>query len=72
MALRALTRDQRNGVKVSLLAVMLVLFLFETILVAGSPIMYFGSQPQSVAYVFAVYIPVIAVCLLAYRRLGRS
>ena len=64
-----LTSGQRKGVKTSILVTMLVLLLFVTILVAGRPISYFGSEPPSVAYAVAIYTPVIAICVLSYRRL---
>jgi len=67
-----LTEDQRKGIRASILAVVLVLVLFVLVLAAGHPIMYLGSETASIAYVVAVYIPVMAICLLAYRRLGRS
>lgn len=63
------TTEQRKGVGVAILVVMLILVLFVLISVAGRPIMYFGTEPLSVAYAVLVYTPVMAVCLLAYRRL---
>ena len=68
----SLTREQKKGVKASIVVVMLVLVLFLSLLLAGRPIMYFGSEPPSAAYAIAVYVPVMAVCALAYRRLGTS
>jgi hypothetical protein len=67
----ALSADQRKGVKASILVVMLVLVLFSLVMVAGHPIMYFGTEPLSVAYTVGIYLPVMAICVLAYRRLGR-
>jgi len=64
-----LTTEQKKGVKVSILVVMLVLLLFVMISVAGQAIPYFGSKPLSVAYSVLVYIPVMAVCVLAYKRI---
>ena len=72
MALGTLTQDRRKGVKASILVLLLVLVLFATILAAGRPIMDFGTEQPSVAYLFAVYIPVFAICILAYRRLGQG
>ena len=72
MGPEALTAEQKRGVKVGILVLMLVLLLFVAILVAGHPIMKFGTEPLSVAYAVGIYVPVIALCLLAYRRLGRS
>jgi hypothetical protein len=66
----ALSADQRKGARTSVLVVMLVLLLFALIMVAGHPIMYFGTEPPSLAYVVGVYVPVMALCILAYRRLG--
>jgi hypothetical protein len=65
-----LTTAQKNGVKASIFVIMLVLVLFVLVLVAGHPIMYFGTEPPSVAYAVVVYTPVLALCALAYRRLG--
>jgi di/tricarboxylate transporter len=67
-----LTEEQRRGVRASILVVMLVLVLFVLVLVAGRPIMDFGNEPLSIAYTVVIYIPVMALCLLAYRRLRRS
>jgi Na+-driven multidrug efflux pump len=72
VGLVALTYDQRKSVKVSMLVAMLVLVLFAVLLVAGRPIMYFGSDSLSVAYLVAVYLPIMAICLLAYRRMTRG
>ena len=69
MGAQTLTAEQSKGVKTSILVVMLVLILFVLILIAGQPIMYFHSEAQSVAYAIAIYVPVTAVCILAYRRL---
>ncbi len=65
----ALTSEQRKGVKTSIIVIMLVLVLFVLVLVAGRPIMYFKTEPVSVGYVLLVYTPVMAICVLAYRRL---
>jgi len=65
----ALTSEQSKGVKTSILVIMLVLFLFVLILVTGRPIMHFGTEPPSVEYAVVVYTPVMAICILAYRRL---
>jgi hypothetical protein len=48
---------------------MLVLLLFILVLVAGSPIKDFGTEPPSVAYAILIYTPIMAICILAYRRL---
>jgi flagellar basal body-associated protein FliL len=64
-----LTTSQKSGAKASILVIMLVLVLFVLILVAGHPIMFFGSGLASVAYTIVVYTPVLALCALAYRRL---
>ncbi len=69
MSNEELTAGQKKGVKVAILVVMLVLLLFVLILIAGAPIADFGSDPLSVTYAILVYIPVIAVCVLAYRRI---
>lgn len=69
MSATTLTYEQSKGVKTSVLVIMLVLFLFVLIMVAGRPIVYFGNETPSLAYAVAVYIPVLAVCILAYRRL---
>jgi flagellar basal body-associated protein FliL len=65
-----LTAAQKSGAKVSILVIALVLVLFVSVLVAGHPIMYFGNAPASVAYTIVIYLPVLALCALAYRRLG--
>jgi hypothetical protein len=62
--------EQRKGAVLSIAVVLLVLVLFMLILAAGHAIMDFGTKPLSVAYVVAVYIPVMALCYSAYRRLG--
>jgi hypothetical protein len=64
-----LTTAQKSGAKTSILVIILVLVLFVLVLVAGRPIMYFGSGLVSVAYTIVVYTPVLALCALAYRRL---
>ena len=71
MAGVSLTADERRGVRASLLVVMSVLVLFVVILVAGRPIKDFGAEPASVGYALIVYVPVMVMCLLAYRRIGR-
>jgi hypothetical protein len=65
-----LTDAQKSGAKVSILVIALVLVLFVSVLVAGHPIMYFGNAPASVAYTIVIYLPVLALCALAYRRLS--
>jgi hypothetical protein len=65
----ALTAEQRKGAKVAILVVILVLVLFVSLLAAGRPIMHFGTEPLSIAYTLLVYVPVMAICVLAYRRL---
>jgi flagellar basal body-associated protein FliL len=64
-----LTTAQKNGAKASILVIVLVPLLFVLVLVAGHPIMYFGTAPASVAYTIVIYTPVLALCALAYRRL---
>lgn len=64
-----LASEQRKGVKTSIVVLMLVLVLFVIVMVVGRPIMYFGTKPPSVAYAVAIYAPVMAICILAYRRL---
>ena len=63
-----LTTEQKNGAKASILVIVLVLVLFVMVLVAGHPIMYFGTGPASVVYTIVIYTPVLALCALAYRR----
>jgi len=64
-----LTSEQKKGVKTSIVVIMLVLVLFVLELLAGHPIMHFKTEPASVAFAVLVYTPVMAICLLAYRRL---
>jgi hypothetical protein len=71
MGFPVLTQEQAKGAKASILVIMLVLVLFALILVAGDPIKDFREEPPSLAYVVAVYTPVMALCVLAYRRLSR-
>ncbi len=71
MAQPALTEEQRKGVRASIIAIMLILVLFVLVLLSGDPIMYFGTEPPSVAYTVVVYLPVIALCAIAYRRVSR-
>ena len=70
MGQQTLTAEQKKGVKACIFVVMLVLVLFTLLLVGGRPIMDFRTQAPSVAYGVLVYIPVVALCILAYRRLG--
>ena len=69
MGAGSLSQEQEKGVKASVVVVFLVLALFLLILVAGQPIVDLGSEPLSVAYTVLIYTPVMAICLLAYRRL---
>ncbi len=64
-----LTMEQAKGAKLSIVVVMLILLLFVVVLVAGSPIVALGNEPSSVVYSVAIYLPVVAVCILAYRRI---
>jgi len=57
---------------VTLLVLMLILCLFSLILLSGDPISYFGTKSSSLAYCLAVYLPVMALCVLAYRRLASA
>ncbi len=50
---------------------MLILVLFVLVMVAGRPIMDFKTEPLSVVYAVVIYVPVMAVCAVAYGRLGR-
>lgn len=72
MGLTTLTQEQAKGVKASMLVIMLVLVLFALILVSGDPIVDFRNEPSSLAYVVGVYTPVMALCLLTYRRLRKT
>ena len=72
MGLATLTQEQLKGVKASILVIVLVLVLFALILVSGDPIVDFRNEPSSLAYVVGVYTPVMALCLLAYRRLRKT
>ena len=71
MGLSTLTQEQVKGVKASILVIMLVLVLFALVLVAGRPIMDFHSESPSLVYVVGIYIPVMALCIVAYRRLSK-
>jgi steroid 5-alpha reductase family enzyme len=64
-----LTTEEQEGVKTSIVVIMLVLVLFVLELLAGNPLMHFKTEPASVAYAVLVYTPVMAICVLAYRRL---
>jgi len=66
----SLTAEQRKGIKVAILVLLSVMALFLLVLVAGDPIMYFGTKPPSVAYGILIYTPVVALCAMAYKRLG--
>ena len=48
-----------------------VLFLFLVVQLIGRPIRHLGSEPLSVLYSLAVYVPVIVVCVFALWRAGR-
>ena len=71
MAQVVLTEEQKKGARASILAVVFIFVLFVTVLVAGNPIMDFGTKAPSVAYALLVYLPVFTLCALAYRKLGR-
>lgn len=43
--------------------------MFALLLLAGRPIVGLGDKAVSLAYALGVYTPVIALCLLAYKRL---
>jgi p-aminobenzoyl-glutamate transporter AbgT len=66
-----LTAEQKKGIKVAIVVVMLVFLLFLVVLVSGQSIMAFQNEPVSVAYAVLVYTPVMALCALAYIRLQR-
>jgi len=63
--------DVRMGAKLAIVAALLILLVSAVQLPLGSPIAFFGSNALSLAYVLLVYLPVFAVCALAYRRLKR-
>lgn len=67
-----MTSGQKKGVRATIVVLMLVLALSVALLIAGHPIAYFGSKPASVAYAVVVYLPVMALGLLAYRRVRSS
>ena len=72
MSVPVLTQEQEKGVKASIFVILLVLVLFALILVAGDPIMDFRNESPSLVYVVAVYIPIMALCVLTYRRVRRK
>lgn len=57
------------GAKLAVAVSLLILLIAVIELLLGRPIAHFGSLALSVAYVLVVYLPVIAVCVLAYLRL---
>ena len=64
-------QDVKAGGKLAVLVALLILLVSMVQLPLGSPIAFFGSTELSVAYVLVVYLPVFAVCVLAYRKLRR-
>ena len=64
--------EQKAGVKASIVVVLLILVLFLVVLVSGQPIMQLQSEQFSVAYSLAIYIPVLIMCLAAYRKAKRA
>jgi hypothetical protein len=71
MEAKTLGEAEKKAALVSILVVMLVLMLFVSVMVVGQPISYLGSEPTSVAYALLVYLPVILLCLTAFRRIRR-
>ena len=69
MGAEQLTSGQKKGVRATVLVLMLVLLLFVVILAAGRPIPDIGSEPASIAYAVLVYVPALAVCIQAFRRI---
>jgi len=60
------------GARLAIVVAVLVLLVSAVQLPLGNPIGYFGSTALSLVYVFTIYVPVLAVCVLSYLRLRRS
>ena len=72
MEAETLKGGQRTGAKAAIVSVLFVLVLFVLLLVIGQPIHYFGSKALSVAYAVVIYVPVVLLCVFAYRRISRA
>lgn len=72
MEARTLSGAEKTGVRAVILSILCVLVLFVLLLVIGQPIHYFGSKALSVTYVVVIYVPVVLLCVFAYRRISRA
>jgi hypothetical protein len=63
--------DVKAGVRTAVAVILLVLAISVLQLLAGKPIAALGTIQSSLAYCVLVYVPLILVCAVAYRRAGR-
>jgi hypothetical protein len=61
----------RAGAMVSVAVVLMTLLLSVLQLVFGKPIMTLGTLDLSVAYAFAVYLPLFLICIAVLVRFRR-
>ena len=69
MARESLSEEQKKGVRVGIYVNFLVLLVFLVVLATGQPIAFFQTPEASVAYSVVVYLPVMILCVIAYKRL---
>ncbi|MBI3023522.1 MAG: hypothetical protein HYY68_07350 [Thaumarchaeota archaeon] len=69
MARESLSEEQKKGVRVGIYVNLLVLLVFLVVLATGHPIAFFQTTAASVAYSVVVYLPVMILCVIAYKRL---
>ncbi len=67
-----MSEEQKKGVRVGIYMNFLVLLVFLVVLATGHPIALFRTPALSVAYSVIVYLPVMILCAVAYRRLKRK
>lgn len=61
----------KTGVRAMIAVIVLVLLISLAQLTPGKPIVDLGSTWLSAAYVVLVYVPLLALCALALRRLSK-
>ncbi len=72
MTRESLSEEQKKGIRVGIYANLLVLLVFLVVLATGHPIAFFRIPAASVAYSIVVYLPVMILCAIAYRRLRQK
>jgi hypothetical protein len=64
------SESQRSGVRLTVITVIGVLYLFLIVLASGSPIKALGGMGPSMLYSVAVFMPVFLLCVLALKRMS--